>query len=212
VAPSSSCTPEGTSLSYYPAWLDFAKWILAVSGIVCLLTTKSQPAGALRGRLKLVGLVLVAGGMMFGGAAGVLFNSRAAEADTEGTVTEVHMSGGRGASTHFDVMEPGGRLLNFSLGSELREIAYGEQARVHYQEGSHAVLYLLIVSGPYAGYSHSESNGLTTSYAVLVGALLVLAYAIWNFISDGTAARPDSDENLKPGPPGDVDELSVLKL
>ncbi len=199
-------------MTYYPAWFDYAKWMLAVSGGLCIFAIKSQAAGQLRGRLKLFGLLLVALGMIFGATAGVLFNSRASESDAAGIIARVHRTSGRGASTHFDVTQPDGTVLTFRIPSELREIADGEEAKIHYQDGSNKVLYLSIIAGQYAGFIHSDSNGLFGSYVLFVGAFVLFAYALWDFFSDGLGTTLDSEKNLRPGPGGDVDEQSLFKL
>ncbi len=197
-------------MSYYPAWLDYAGWLFVVAGALCAMAMAPEPTGRKRGYLKLVACELIALGIGFLGAGGVLFNMRAPDLTARGELFDVVRHSGRGSSTNFRLRVPTGEIDGLSISSAIHQIADGDIAEVEYQAGSYAVIDIRIVTGRYSGYEATGQNGMAGAVVTLVAAPVLALFGIMNWLSDGTAT-PSSREN-KPAPDGDVDTKSMLDL
>jgi hypothetical protein len=103
----------------------------------------SDDAGTSRSQARVVELGLccsIALGMLFGGVAGVMFNSRATAHEVTGEAFGVRFTSGRSSSTTwFGVPQPRGEF-DFSISGTHGSIANGEALHIVYQDESYAVL------------------------------------------------------------------------
>jgi hypothetical protein len=195
-------------MHYYPVWFDYAKWLFSIAGGFCAFAMMTEPASRKRGWLKLGFCCFIAMAMLFGGAAGVIFNSRAAIHEATGTVFGSNVTRGRGATTRFRIPQPEGEF-DFSITGTHDAIENGEVVRVIYQDASYAVLSVEVIDGVNQGYRFRDTTNLHGSWFVVMLALVLAGYGLLDWMNDGTAIPPPDDRSA---PDGDVDTKSVLDL
>jgi len=195
---------------YYWPGLDYAKWALCAVGALFFFKMQTEPAGTKRGWFKLVACITLALGVFSGSLAGVLFNLRAAHLTAEGVVTQVIVSGGRAASTEFQLVEPTGASTALKFDRALRWIHDGDVVRVTYQDGSHAVLLLTPLTGRYAGSQVEGSDGSFGAWLALIAAVALAGYGVLDWFNDGNAVPAEPTDTKTPD--GDVDSESMLNL
>jgi hypothetical protein len=197
-------------MTYYPVWFDGVTWTAIAGGVVCFLAMKAIAVGPKRGYVKLAACLLMAIGLGFGGAGGVLFNARAPHLEANGTISYVAIHSGRGSSTTFTLITAQGTLKGLSISAARDQIATGEHAQVFYQAESMRALEVHVLDGPGADFSYSDSDGTVGAAFTLFAALMFGIYGVVNFITGGTGA-PALDDN-SPSPPGDADSKSILDI
>ena len=197
-------------MHYYPVWFDYAKWLFLITGAACGLAMMPEPAGRKRGWLKLGLCCSIALGMLFGGVAGVMFNSRATTHEVTGEAFGVRFTSGRSSSTTwFGVPQPRGEF-DFSISGTHGSIANGEALHIVYQDESYAVLAVDVMDGPGAGYRYTDNTNIFSSWFVVALAFVLAGYGVFDWLNDGTAIPPPEDDRAAPD--GDVDTKSMLNL
>jgi hypothetical protein len=199
-------------MSFYPPWLDYLAYALAIAAALVGWAVRSQPVGLRRGRLKLTALLFLSTAILLGAVDAIVFNTRAPRLTAQGIVSNVAKSHGRNSYTVFSLTTSTGEIDGLQLGSVIDQIVNNESAVIIYQAGSNKVLQITITNGFASGYTTSRSDGMTGSVAALIAGIIVLAYAILNFLSDGQGTPPPSSSEFKPAPDGEVDTKSIIQL
>jgi hypothetical protein len=199
-------------MAYYPGWFDYAGWIFGITGILCWLNMKSEPAGRTRGFFKLAACLSIAAGVAFAATGGVLFNLRAPVLELTGEITAVKFFGGRNSQTRFVLLTPSGESRTFSISGEVAQISKGETAHLFYQQDSDRVRLLRITAGRSVGYQNAPESGLFGAWASLVGAVVLAGYGVLSWLNDRDATPSETADDVKPQLDGDVDTKSLLNL
>ena len=197
-------------MHYYWPGLDYVKWLFFAAGAWSFFLMNSEEVGRKRGLLKLTGCVLIAAGAICWGISGILFNRYAPHLTAEGHLSNLVVQGGKGASTSFRLLTPSGEIDNLSLDKAVRWVHERDQARVIYQDESHAVLSLALLDGSYAGDVVLGNDGSFGSWCALICGLVLAGYGVLDWLNDGTAIPPPEDNRAAPD--GDVDTKSMLDL
>ena len=197
-------------VEYYWQGLDYLKWVLGAAGVGCFLAMLPEPTGRKRGWLKLFGCVLVGAGTFCAALGGVLFNLRAPMVEDEGVVAGVYVSGGKGAHTDFGLLTSHGEIDGLSISGAVKWIHDGDAVVVTYQDGSHAVVGIRVVSGAAIGWTATGETGALGAWLGLVASVGLMGYGVADWFNDGTAIPSQPDDSAAVN--GEVDSASLLNL